>query len=416
MIQVCDAIMGTGKSSAAITYMNEHPGDKFIYITPYLEEAERIKKGCPNMHFVEPSSKLKEYNFKKCDHTASLIKQGRNITTTHQAFKRYSEDMLEDIEKYGYRLIIDENVDVLERHDLHPDDMKLALDAGLIKKDEDTYFLSDNNYHGIFFREIVKFLNSRQLIEMDDSAGTHLFYWVLPPDLITAFKDVIILTYLFKGQSLHHFLEMHHLPYKYIGISKSDDGKFSFCDAPGYTPDYVAHLKDMIHVLDNPRMNNIGDDKNALSMGWFNRHQEDSDMQQLKANIYNCINNIWRDAPAKEKMWGTYNDCRHMVSNKGYTRSFLRFNMKATNEYRNRHYMAYLVNIFMNVGEKLFYKRHGIDVDDNMYALSIMVQWIWRSAIRDGDEVYLYIPSKRMRTLLINWIDEVSGGGQETHA
>ena len=24
MIQVCDAIMGTGKSSAAITYMNEH--------------------------------------------------------------------------------------------------------------------------------------------------------------------------------------------------------------------------------------------------------------------------------------------------------------------------------------------------------------------------------------------------------
>ena len=39
MIQVCDAIMGTGKSSAAITYMNEHKEEKFIYITPYLEEA-----------------------------------------------------------------------------------------------------------------------------------------------------------------------------------------------------------------------------------------------------------------------------------------------------------------------------------------------------------------------------------------
>ena len=27
MIKVCDAIMGTGKSSAAITYMNEHPNE-----------------------------------------------------------------------------------------------------------------------------------------------------------------------------------------------------------------------------------------------------------------------------------------------------------------------------------------------------------------------------------------------------
>ena len=64
MIQVCDAIMGTGKSSAAITYMNEHQNEKFIYITPYLEEADRIKKGCKAMHFVEPSDKLKQYGFK----------------------------------------------------------------------------------------------------------------------------------------------------------------------------------------------------------------------------------------------------------------------------------------------------------------------------------------------------------------
>lgn len=42
MIKVCDAIMGSGKSSAAITYMNEHPDDKFIYITPYLNEVKRI--------------------------------------------------------------------------------------------------------------------------------------------------------------------------------------------------------------------------------------------------------------------------------------------------------------------------------------------------------------------------------------
>lgn len=409
MIQVCDAIMGTGKSSAAITYMNEHKDEKFIYITPYLEEAERIKNGCKSMHFVEPSDKLKQYGFKKSEHTAALIKQGKNITTTHQAFKRYTEDMLDDIRKYGYRLIIDENVDVLEKYDFHPDDIQLAIDSGLIIRDEDTYYLAKEDYNGRLYHELRQFLKVRQLIQMEDSAGTHLFYWVLPPELITAFKDVIILTYIFKGQSLHHFLEMYQLPYEYIGIQKTESGQYRFCDYPGYTPEYVSHLKDMIHILDNDRMNNIGDSYHALSMSWFGR--DENNVEKLKNNVNNCINNIWRKAPAGEKMWGTFNDCRCKISGKGYTRSFLRFNMKATNEYRNRHYMIYLVNLFMNVGEKTFYHKHGIEADDDMYALSIMVQWIWRSAIRDGDEIYLYIPSRRMRNLLENWIEETVQGG-----
>ena len=49
-------------------------------------------------------------------------------------------------------------------------------------------------------------------------------------------------------------------------------------------------------------------------------------------------------------------------------------------------------------------------MDQDGYALSEMLQWIWRSAIRDGKEINLYIPSKRMRTLLTDWIDETSQG------
>lgn len=409
MIQICDAIMGTGKSSAAITYMNKHKNEKFIYITPYLEEAERIKHSCPNMKFVEPSSKIREYNFKKSDHTAALIKQGKNITTTHQAFKRYNEEMLDDIKLHGYRLIIDENVDVLERFDIHPDDMQLAIDAGLVKQEGDTYSLARDDYRGRMFRELNQFLKTRPLIQMDDVAGSRLYYWVLPPNLITAFKDVIILTYMFEGQSIHHFLEMYKLPYKYIGVQKVGGDTFEFCDGFGYTPEYVKKLKGMIHILDNQKLNEIGEEYHALSMTWFDNHTED--VAQLKKHTINCVNNIWKDAPASDKMWSTYSDCRQLLSGNGYTKSFINFNMKATNALRNKHYMIYLVNLFMNVGEKTFYFQNGIQASDDIYALSIMVQWIWRSAIRDGDEIYLYIPSRRMRELLMNWIEETSKGG-----
>ena len=52
MIYILDAVMGTGKTTAAINYMNEHPDQKFIYITPFLEEVSRVKKKCRG--FCEP--------------------------------------------------------------------------------------------------------------------------------------------------------------------------------------------------------------------------------------------------------------------------------------------------------------------------------------------------------------------------
>ena len=409
MIQVCDAIMGTGKSSAAITYMNEHPDDKFIYVTPYLEEAARIKNSCPEMRFVEPSEKIPEYHFKKCEHTAALIKQGRNITTTHQAFKRYTEEMLNDIKDGGYCLMIDENLDMLERYEIHQDDVQMAIDAGLIKLEDDTYRISRTDYKGTMMRELLKFLEVRDLIRLNEDGFEKLFYWVLPPNLLTSFKNVIIMTYLFKGQSLHHMLEMYKLQYEYIGIEKTGDHQYRFCDYPGYTPEYVSEIKDMIHVIDNQKMNAIGRDRYALSMNWFAR--EDTDVEQLKRNISNCINNIWRDVPADKKLWGTYNGEYGVIKDKGYTKSFLTFNARATNAYKERTHLVYIANLFMNVGDKRFYCNHGVEVDDDMYALSTMVQWIWRSAIRDGKEIFIYIPSRRMRELLIDWINRVSKEG-----
>ena len=37
-----------------------------------------------------------------------------------------------------------------------------------------------------------------------------------------------------------------------------------------------------------------------------------------------------------------------------------------------------------------------------------MLQFIWRSAIRNGEEIWVYIPSIRMRNLLKQWIEENS--------
>ena len=407
MIYVCDAIMGTGKSSAAINYINEHPKDKFIYITPYLDETKRIKKECYNINFVEPSDKLKQYNFKKSLHTIALIKKGYNITTTHQAFKNYTQDTLNSIKEQEYILIIDENVDILEASDVHADDLQLAVDAGYIADNNGIYSVVNAEYKGIALRELFTLLKSRELIRMNDNDRS-LFYWALPQNLITSFKNVFILTYLFEGQSLHHFMKIYSIAYKHIGINKISKNTYRFGDYPGYTPEYTYNLKNMIHILDNEKMNKIGNDYYSLSMNWFKKNEHS--VKQLKKNVSNCFNNIWRDIPSNKRLWGSHNGEYNKIKGKGYAKSFLIFNAKATNQYKDKICLAYTTNIFMNIDEKKFYNKHGLNVDEDIYALSIMIQWIWRSAIRDGKEIFLYLPSKRMRLLLSKWIQDISGG------
>lgn len=401
--------MGTGKSSAAITYMNEHKDQKFIYITPYLDEASRIKNGCPDLDFVEPSDKIRQYGFKKSVHTVALVEAGRNITTTHQAFRMYSQSTLDMIREKEYTLIIDENVDVLDKYEVHPGDLKMAMDAGYIEEHDGEFSVKNNEYDGEALRELFTLLKTRSLIRIGDANANSVFYWTLPPELLMSFKDVFILTYLFDGQSLHHYMHIYGIPYEYIGIERTADGGYRFGDFPGYVPEYTHRLKDMLHIVNNGNLNSVGDEYHALSMSWYERDGDGID--KLRKNVANYFNNIWRDVPADKRLWGAYNGTMSKIKGKGYTKAFLTFNAKATNEYRDKTCLAYIPNVFMNVSEKAFYESRGIEVDNDRYALSIMVQWIWRSAIRDGEEVYLYIPSRRMRTILMNWIEETSKGG-----
>ena len=401
--------MGSGKSSAAIRYMNEHTDKRFIFITPYLSETERIRKNCTKLNFIEPSDKLKEYGFKKSVHTMALIERGENISTTHQAFKGYTQDTLDHIREKGYTLIIDENVEILETFEYHPADLQLAIDAGYIKEDNGVYTLVKDGYSGTALREMMYLLKSRELIKVTERDKDPLFFWALPPNLLTSFKDVFVLTYLFAGQSIKYFMDIYSIDYEFIGINRTPDGGYEFGDYPGYTPSYVTELQNKLHILDNPKMNDIGDGYYDLSMSWYSKHSDG--VAQLKRNIHNYYNNIYRDVPADRRMWGSYKGEMCKVKGKGYTKAFVTFNAKATNQYKDRDCLVYVANLFMNVNEKKFYNIHGIEVDEDMYALSIMVQWIWRSAIRDGNEVNLYIPSRRMRELLIGWIDSVSKGG-----
>ena len=66
----------------------------------------------------------------------------------------------------------------------------------------------------------------------------------------------------------------------------------------------------------------------------------------------------------------------------------------------------------VNSQDEVYYTCHEakeeyITEDGGVFAISEMVQWIWRSCIRNQEEIYLAIASKRMRFLFLNWLHDL---------
>lgn len=424
MIRVCDAIMSSGKSSACINYMNEHPDRKFIYITPYLSEAARIQKACPALNFVQPEdgymkvedvdgierwSKNKYEWRTKTKHTARLIKEGANITTTHQAFVYYTPDMLDVIRQQHYTLIVDEDVQVISKFDVLKGDLDILVESGYLIEDDDgeiyinTVAKGQNSFTGIF-----KTLESRNLVRVRDVGDkSETVFWTLPPDLFLAFDDVFILTYLFEGQSLHALFQLSGIEYENIGIRKDEDG-YHFDPEGTYQPPYARSLANKIHICKKPKFNREGTNIWSLSQNWLKNHL--SERGKLRNHLLSFYRND-RHAPSSRTMWTTFKNQKRFLQGKGYTKGFVPLNQKATNEYSDRIYLGYMANIYLNPAFRMYYYRKGIKFNERLYALSTMIQWIFRSAIRNGDEIWIYIPSRRMRELLQDWIRDLALGG-----
>lgn len=408
MIKVCDCMMGCGKTSACINYMNEHPDQKYIYITPYTDEAARIVNACPSLWFFEPSEKNKETGYSKSRDTAVLISAGKNIASTHQCFKFYTKDMLDAIRAGEYILMIDENVSVLEEcNEAKPSDIKMALRANYIAIKDNVYKLIETDYDGSWGSSFFRLIKSRQLMQVDSPDKT-IYYWALPEDLLLAFKDVVIMTYLFEGTDMYYYLKMRGIEYEDLRVIHDDTG-YHFASGKMGVTEEMRRVPEKIHICEKQSLNEIGDHYYSLSKNWHDKATSDTD--RMKRNLSNWFNNDNRGVGKHKRLWANIGESYGKLRSAGVWDNNLVFNARATNDYSTRTVLAYPVNVFVNVDKKKYYAMNGIDYDEDRYALSTMIQWIWRSAIRRGEEIWIYVPSRRMRELLQQWIDSLSNEG-----
>lgn len=393
-INIIDAICGSGKTSAAINFINSSSNDQhFLYITPYLTEVERIISACPNKNFKQP-----EVYGTKLKGIKTLFNKGYNIVSTHSLFTQFDEETMDLIKAYGYTLIMDEVSDVVTQLTISDDDLQTLLEKYTVISDGNILKWTDKNYKGKF--EEYKILCELDAVGIYDKMA---LLWLLPVKTFTAFQDIYILTYMFDCQVQRSYYDYYGLEYNYMYISGDSIDTYMF------SQEHVEYKQkdfgELIHIVDNTKLNKIGDSKTSLSKSWYLRNKDNDCMRQIKNNVYNFFHNVTKTS-TKENLWTTFAEYQDLIKGKGYAKGFLPCNARAVNVYRECSSLAYTINRYFNPCIKNFFEISGIRVEEDQYALSELIQWMFRSALRDGKEITIYVPSKRMRELLQSWIAE----------
>lgn len=396
-VKVVDAAMGKGKTSWAIQKMNSEKGP-FIYITPFLSEVKRVLNSCKIRHFKEPE----ESRYRtKSDSLKSLIIQNENIASTHSLFKLVDEEAISLLKERNYTLILDETVEVIEQVKLKEKEIHALFEKGVLQLG-----LKDKNYCKVLPGEekrLEKYAHYRDMAELERLVFIDdcILMWVFPVKAFLAFKNIYTLTYLFHGSILKAFFDFHEIPFELYGVEKKEQEYKLIPYHHDQDLDTKEQIKGLVDIYEG-FLNNMGNHKTAFSKNWYSNLKPEK-FKQIRNSLLNYFCNIQKSSTALN-MWTVYKDFKSKLKGKGYSQGFVSCSIRATNDYKEKGCLSYMVNMFLNPYILKFFKIRGIDIDEELWALSEMLQWVYRSRIRENLPINVYIPAKRMRDLFKSWL------------
>lgn len=185
-VKVCDALCGAGKTMSCINMMNHDTEHKFIFITPYLTEVERIKRSCSGRQFMSPE-KSPLNKFSKLRSLHDLMERGENIVSTHALFSTYTEETQRLIRANNYILVLDEVIDLFQPVGFDGGDINFLVRNNIAKKGEDGNIVwDDEEYTGVVFSDLMRMSQSNNLVDYDGA----FYFWAIPIEIFNCFTVV----------------------------------------------------------------------------------------------------------------------------------------------------------------------------------------------------------------------------------
>lgn len=430
-VKVIDSMPSTGKTCWMLDHINEMDFDiKVIFITPFISETERVRDACKQRRFKLPNTRSGRGS--KLRNLKDLLRNRENIAATHALFSNIDDEVIQLISDGNYMLVLDEVMNVITSLDIYKDDkldnetteriaakdMKLLLENGNISIDANCKVNWIEGKEPLWYYRTLKDYIDRDQVYFASNA---YLFWVFPHEIFgnNIFKEIYIMTYQFDYQIQSSYFKFFDIPYEKFGVTKTRKDRrckweFTFVSYADYLEyDFAKRkqMKELINICDSERLNEIGTrDKlnngkgELLSKSNYDArtHEELKDVQRKAISFF--ARHLGNKSSAM--MWTVFKAHLPSITDKRLSKKhYVALNARATNDYRHKSGLIYLVNRFTNPFMNNLLLKRDVRIDQDMYALAEMLQWIFRSRLRNDEPIDIFIPSARMRNLLIKWLE-----------
>jgi len=461
-VEVISKVCGSGKSTGMIEKIKSDKllgsDDLYVYITPYISGCHDIagttaiigdeyqrplldsegkviytptERNLGNLKFKHPSNRNKFGT--KAEGLRYLMDNNQNIVSTHNLFLDINLDTLDNASQYT--LVIDEALDIYDKCNIIPDaEVKQLLIIGILYfkddgitlgfdrekfGDSNNLLLGGDTVRKTYYEPLANLCDNSQILIVKGN----VLIWEFSSEILKRFKKVYILSYLFEGREMSTYLKKHNIEYT---VTKGDKGG--------------AYFKDLVDIIQDPKLNSIGDNYFDLSASQTrvkrkSRVEPDSDLfednekylsaknrydnymngvtdksisaekrtDELRKNLHTVMNSRWK-AKSNDRYFTCISANKKVIAGKNYTLNWLPYSIRATNKYIETSHVAFLMNMFMQPAIKDACDSGEFKVDEDLVSLSHLVQFIFRSRLRNEEPIKVYVPSSRMRGLLEDYL------------
>ncbi len=433
-VQIIDRICGAGKTSAMISGLN--PLRQYLIVTPLLDDVQEIINRA-NLPLVQPKARLELLNpddpndisHTKRGHLRELLLDGQSVVCTHALYSDLAYVAREGL-LAGYDIIIDEVPKTSELLSSGSKRNQPDRVNGIVWRNQylrDGYATIRDNGQVLptekWQKDVLRGENtlSQTLFSHAEagclwSSGETVLVWELPVALLTTGRSVTVMTYRFAGSLLQAFMQKHEIKFH-------DERTL---EHQAEEERLRAKARELITIKSIAGLDGLKFSANAMDPSKLKRGQQDKLVNALKRLrvtdlknatpgrvLVTCLKALWfKDGKSEANLPEGKKPQQGPICKQGSKTTGL-FNLccwssnvtRGTNAFRDCETVIYLYDKNLNPG---IAKTLGVppqgDFND-LYAVSELVQFVYRSAIRDGKQIALYIPAKRMRTLFQKWLD-----------
>ena len=407
IVNIIDHPCGSGKTNTLIAIINERIDLKFLIVVQTLDEVKRVLDQTTKGRLKSPEDP-NHSQLTKGQQLEDFVLSGASVVITHALYERAGALAWHGALR-SYHVVIDEvpNAVFLGRRlslknfqefyidpgycDMSASGMVSATEKGIEQAERLKEVLHEKTMESIF--------SGRLFHDQKD----HLIQ-TIPVYLFTEPLSVTVLTFMAEGTLFTRFLLKSEIPYRVLQdinatyvfkknarrkltlgtISALEKVRFAFSKQK----EYGATSKEVTKVtvsLKNLKQRRLADVSlkdviiTCAKSNWYHTTSRKSDV--TKAGPFAKNSRMFKDinwVPNTTRGTNDYAHCSHAI-------------------YLYEQNANPVILSWLDANTKAFREA---------YALSEMVQWIWRTRVRRGGSVHVYMPSGRMRGILKTWLNE----------